>query len=262
MTDQPSIWCCACGTHVLAERVSGTTVYPHRPDLAKKRFWSCPECRHYVGAHRDTMKPLGTIPTPQIRTRRAQLHSELDPLWKHYGLNRKQLYARLAKMLGIEEFHIGEVNSDEEADRVSACIDLIEEELSEKQEAHRKATRTPSVVGLRPLIPAAACDTVSPESGQEFWCLDQAGIPKRTSPENATFHYVLRTDHHNSSSTKVETRFRPTPTMSPEGTRLHWRTTIITPVDTEYVDHPGTSEDALRQHERIFQRVREKATRK
>lgn len=52
-----------------AELVDGTAVYPHRSDLAHKRFWLCKPCDAWVGTHRDSKKhlPLGRLADKELR---------------------------------------------------------------------------------------------------------------------------------------------------------------------------------------------------
>lgn len=63
--------------------VDGTVVYPHRPDLAAKRFWRCAPCQAWCGCHPGSSRPLGVPATADLRKARQMLHNDrLDPLWK------------------------------------------------------------------------------------------------------------------------------------------------------------------------------------
>ena len=92
-----------------AALVGGDVVYPHRPDLASKRFWLCRPCDAYVGCHPGTTRPLGTPANADLRALRSQVHAALDPLWRSGRMRRSEAYERLAVALGIpgEECHVG-----------------------------------------------------------------------------------------------------------------------------------------------------------
>lgn len=118
--------CGECGT--AAECVSGDRVYPHRPDLADKRFYFCPSCGAYVGTHPGTCEPLGSPANAGTRSARSRAHAHFDPLWREVGRRhpeggspRKRGYRWLAGKLGIDadNCHIGGMTA-EDADRVVA----------------------------------------------------------------------------------------------------------------------------------------------
>jgi len=92
-----------------AELVNGQTVYPQRPDLYEKAFWLCRPCRAWVGVHRGTTRPLGTLAGPEVRRARLEAHDVFDLVWKSGIRRRNAAYAALAEHLGIERgaCHIG-----------------------------------------------------------------------------------------------------------------------------------------------------------
>lgn len=105
-----------------AENVGGDVIYPHRPDLADKRFWRCVPCDAYVGCHRGTSNPLGRLANAELRTAKIAAHAALDPIWRARlvrkravdpkytkGMARGGRYKALAALLGIgqHECHIG-----------------------------------------------------------------------------------------------------------------------------------------------------------
>lgn len=89
---------CPCGKSAVV--VTGARIYPHRPDLAAKRFFLC-ECGRYVGAHAASGEPLGTPADAATRAARARAHAAFDPLWRqgHFP-SRGAAYAWLARTLG------------------------------------------------------------------------------------------------------------------------------------------------------------------
>jgi hypothetical protein len=106
--------CPYCNRH--AELVGGDVIYPHRHDLARKKFWLCTPCVAYVGCHvdGDGTKPLGRLANAELRAAKQAAHAAFDPLWSEGRHNRpykrKAAYAWLAEQLGIDRkrCHIGE----------------------------------------------------------------------------------------------------------------------------------------------------------
>ena len=101
-----------------AELVSGSVIYPHRPDLADRRFWRCKPCNAWVGCHQGSKDiPLGRLADAQLRRAKMGAHAAFDPIWKmimqqqgcNKGVARWKAYAWLATQLAIpaENCHIG-----------------------------------------------------------------------------------------------------------------------------------------------------------
>lgn len=121
------IWCVACNLLVEAVLTDGRDVYPHRPDLQNLPFWKCPGCRNYVGTHhktKDRTKPLGVIPSGELRGVRVEIHRIIDPLWKHGGCSRSFIYRKLSEVLG-RRYHTAETRTVEEAKKILAAAKLL-----------------------------------------------------------------------------------------------------------------------------------------
>lgn len=119
------IYCCGCETDISARLTDGGEIYPHRKDLKALPFWKCDTCGNFVGCHHKTKnrtKPLGCIPTPDIKNARKHIHKILDPLWKSGRMERGQVYAAVAEAIGIEEYHTAEIRSVEQARDVYRAI--------------------------------------------------------------------------------------------------------------------------------------------
>jgi hypothetical protein len=104
---------------------NGGEVYPHRPDLWDLPFWKCDGCGNYVGCHwktKDRTRPLGIIPTKELKNARQHIHRILDPIWQNGKMPRGKLYARLASELGLKEYHTAEIKTVEDARRVYAIV--------------------------------------------------------------------------------------------------------------------------------------------
>lgn len=101
------MFCPYCGN--TARLVGGNAIYPHRPDLAAKKFYQCKPCDAHVGCHPGTEKALGRLANAELRKAKMAAHAAFDPLWKNGERKRRSAYAWLAKELGIEEkqCHIG-----------------------------------------------------------------------------------------------------------------------------------------------------------
>lgn len=126
------IWCCGCQSDVDARLTDGTEIYPHRRDLASLPFWRCDTCRNFVGCHHktaDRTKPLGCIPTKEIKNARQHIHSILDPLWKGKKNMRGKVYRKVAAKLGIEEYHTAELRTIEDARQAYKAVLEIRQEM-------------------------------------------------------------------------------------------------------------------------------------
>ncbi len=132
------IFCVECQDHMETELVTGREIYPHRPDLADKYFYKCTKCGNCVGCHPNTTKPLGCIPNDELKKARSLIHDKLDPLWKSYayGKSRGWWYSKLAKELGIKEYHTGWTRSVEECRNVWRAINKILKDLEFKEKDH------------------------------------------------------------------------------------------------------------------------------
>lgn len=127
------IFCTGCGCDVSARLTGGKEIYPHRRDLYDLPFWKCDSCGNFVGCHhktKDRTRPLGVIPTPAIKAERQKIHRLLDPIWKRKKMKRGNLYAEVAKRLGIEEYHTAELRSVADAQRAHSVIAQISQEVA------------------------------------------------------------------------------------------------------------------------------------
>lgn len=126
------IYCCGCEKFIYARLTLGMEIYKERKDLWALPFWVCDGCKNYVGCHHktnDPNKPLGNIPTPEIRNARKHIHKILDPLWKEGEIPRKKLYGDLSNKLGYQ-YHTAEIKSLEDARKVYKIILEIKSNIS------------------------------------------------------------------------------------------------------------------------------------
>lgn len=115
-----NLWCCNCNTEVKARLTNGKEVYNHIPKLHTLPFWKCDECNGIVGCHYKTntpTKPLGCIPSPEIKNARKEIHKILDPLWEEKIYSRNDIYKMLTNYLGYT-YHTAEIKNIEEARKI------------------------------------------------------------------------------------------------------------------------------------------------
>jgi hypothetical protein len=101
--------CDYCGND--AKLVTGDVIYPHRPDLRKRKFWQCAPCDAYVGTHANSRQahPLGRLANAELRALKQRVHAAFDPIWQGGETSRTDAYRMLARGLNIpeRECHIG-----------------------------------------------------------------------------------------------------------------------------------------------------------
>ena len=90
-------------------------------------FWRCDTSGNSDGCHHkstDRTRPLGNIPTPELREIRKAIHKRLDALWifeRKPKIARRAVYDHLSKAIG-REYHTGEIRSRQEADKVVNAV--------------------------------------------------------------------------------------------------------------------------------------------
>lgn len=138
MSKPIKIFCVECNKKVTPRMVSGNVVYPHRRDLAHKRFWQCVHCKNFVGCHENSnknkLRPLGVIANRELKQARIQIHNIIDPLWRGGKLTRSEIYVALSQELGYQ-YHTGELRSMEEARRVYKIVSDIHNSVLEDKNA-------------------------------------------------------------------------------------------------------------------------------
>lgn len=136
MKMRKEIFCCGCQKLVSAHLVFGLDIYPHRPDLQNLPFWKCGKCGNYVGCHHKTKnrtRPLGNIPTKELRNARKYIHAILDPLWKNGRFSRKELYGMISDKIGWK-YHTANIRDIEEARTVYKIIREISVDQNKDKE--------------------------------------------------------------------------------------------------------------------------------
>lgn len=97
--------CPYCASAV--ELVTVEAVYLRHKTIAARRLWRCVMCDAYVGCHKGSDRPLGTLANGATRRARNAVHKIFDRLW-HRGVGgafdgrRGAAYRWLAEQIGIE----------------------------------------------------------------------------------------------------------------------------------------------------------------
>jgi len=69
------------------------------------KAWICesfPECDNYVGVHKSTNQPLGTMANKELRELRKKCHKSFDFIWRNNYMTRKSAYCKLATEMNID----------------------------------------------------------------------------------------------------------------------------------------------------------------
>jgi hypothetical protein len=87
-------------------------------------IWLCPtpSCDAYVSTHSDG-RPLGTLAGPALRRARRRAHEAFDAWWRAHGIRRVDAYRELARVMGVTEAHIGEMDEAQCARVVAVFTD-------------------------------------------------------------------------------------------------------------------------------------------
>lgn len=115
------IYCISCNAKVEAVKTNGKEIYPHRKDLYTKIFYKCPFCLNYVGCHPGTEKPLGCIPTKELKQARIKTHNFIDMYWKTGKCSRNKIYKILSNHFGYT-YHNGNTKSVKECEEAIRVI--------------------------------------------------------------------------------------------------------------------------------------------
>lgn len=62
--------------------------------------YKCTGCDAYVGTHKGTRIPLGTLVNKELRELRRQAHTIFDPMWKDGLILRHSAFRRLSEFMG------------------------------------------------------------------------------------------------------------------------------------------------------------------
>lgn len=97
--------------------------------------WVCknyPACDAYVGSHKETGEPLGTLANAELRVLRRACHAKFDPLWlgKERRMSRRMAYGHLQRIMGLpqEAAHIGMFDAEQCRTLLARLAEIAEQE--------------------------------------------------------------------------------------------------------------------------------------
>ena len=97
-----SIIKCPCGAQ--AHLRPASVVYGE--SAGKELLYVCsryPVCDCYVGVHKNSLKPLGTLADAAVRRKRIEAHQIFNQIWKSGLMEKQQAYIWLQAKLGLNE---------------------------------------------------------------------------------------------------------------------------------------------------------------
>lgn len=126
--------CPYCGTHTILK--DSKEVY----SKSYGNIFCCPECKSYVGVHKETDEALGRLADSELRKWKIEAHKYFNPLYKDKIINkvhsvyipktsnRKKAYAWLASQMRIkvEACHIGYFGINHCKKVIEICKPIIE----------------------------------------------------------------------------------------------------------------------------------------
>lgn len=114
------VLCPYCGRQ--AEYVDSAEIYH---GVSYGMIYLCRPCNAYVGVHKGTDKPKGSLADERLRAWRQAAHAAFDPLWKFgrfYG-RRRAAYQWLAQKTGLppSKTHIGMFDVEQCREAIEIC---------------------------------------------------------------------------------------------------------------------------------------------
>ncbi len=99
----------------ICEYCGGKVIYTDSTVIYGRSYgmiYLCTNCNAYVGVHKGTKKPLGTLANTVLRNKRKEAHQAFDALWKTRRLSRSEAYLWLSKQMHLPKHrtHIGYFN--------------------------------------------------------------------------------------------------------------------------------------------------------
>lgn len=101
--------------------------FVHKNNSRGGKVYVCchyPSCDSYVGTHKGTIIPKGTLANKELRKKRIHAHRIFDQIWKQGILSKNEAYRWIADKfcLSGQQAHIGEFSD-------YMCEQLIKESL-------------------------------------------------------------------------------------------------------------------------------------
>ena len=94
-----------------------------------------PSCDSYIGAHKKSMRPMGTMADSNLRNKRIEAHRALDAIWKNGYMTKHSTYIWLQNRLNLREkdTHIGKFSYYLCEQTIRECTDYIKSREEKKK---------------------------------------------------------------------------------------------------------------------------------
>ena len=118
-----TVKCPICGAHATLR----PTAYVYGDaDKTAGFLYVCdryPRCDSYVGAHRKTLAPMGTLADGNLRHKRILAHKSFDRLWRSWLMTKWQAYKWMQAKFGLnsEQAHIAKFSAYMCDQLIAAC---------------------------------------------------------------------------------------------------------------------------------------------
>lgn len=126
MKKQKRITCPYCGAHAILQKAS----YVYGDSSMDEYVYVCsnyPKCDSYVGVHRGTKEPMGTLANRELRNKRIRTHKVFEKIWQNNLMSKKEAYRWMTYMMGIpfDMGHIGKFSEYRCDELVKICEDIL-----------------------------------------------------------------------------------------------------------------------------------------
>lgn len=91
---------CHCGAHAVLRSASVV----HGQKASEEYLYVCsryPACDSYVGVHKNSLKPLGTLAGKELRCKRMEAHRVFNRLWESGLMKKWQAYKWMEAKFGL-----------------------------------------------------------------------------------------------------------------------------------------------------------------
>jgi len=87
------------------------------------KIYLCTNCNAFVGVHKKSDKPLGTLANSILRIKRKETHQVFDKFWKDKKMSRTEGYKWLSEQMGLpfKSTHIGYFELEECQKVIDLC---------------------------------------------------------------------------------------------------------------------------------------------
>lgn len=125
-----NVICNYCGNP--AEYVDSTIVYGSSYGM----IYYCKPCNAWVGVHKGSGTPLGTLANAELRAYRRKAHGLFDRIWRRRWMSRSKAYAWLSEQMGLarEETHIGMFSIEQCRTVIDLCLAYERDRISKLKE--------------------------------------------------------------------------------------------------------------------------------